>query len=574
MRKADPLGGVQVPLFRSLRSRSSLVFVVLMTLAALLTLVAVTAIPAGSAIVASSIDREGLTAGVVHGRVVDRESQPRGGIFVTAVPVAGGPERTVITDAEGQYRLPILPAGQYELRADAPGWFAAEPHPIAVEAGEAETRVEIVLGGPRRLWGDAPSSALLSQLPDGEEKRRFILDCTGCHPFDHQTAGVGARLKTRGEWRERVAQMISFSGAESSFPIMSPGRAADSTSMWLSMHLGPEPMWTDAPDLDPLPDVDPAAVRSLVTEYELPVPSDLPHDLMVDVDGRVVVTGMLSGSMYLLDPESGEFEAHEIPVAGGNPRAIDIDREGNWYVLLGNPRKLARRDRATEEWHDWNLAMYPHSIQLDGGGRLWFNGHFTRDPERIGYADTRTGEVVTIDVPVEAMPDGGRTIQYGLRTGPDGSVWTTQLVGGRLIRYEPGSGEFRLYDLPTPFSGPRRPDVDARGVVWIPEYANNRLARFDPATEAFQEFELPITDALPYVVRVDRRRDLVWIGTAAADALLRFDPAMEQFAVFPLPTHGALIRHIDIDEATGDVWAAYGASPARTPNKVARLQVR
>lgn len=514
-------------------------------------------------------------ARAVEGRVVDWEGEPRGGVFVTASPEGGGPERTVLTDLEGRFRFATLPPGEHWLRADATGWVASEPVRITVATRAAdgrEERAELVLGPPSQLWDEAPSWTLLSQLPDGEEKRRFILDCTGCHPFDQQTVGVGARLKTRDEWRQRVAQMISFSGAESSFPIMSPGREADRTAMWLSTHLGPEPMWTDLPDLEPLPEVDAEAVRSLLTEYEFPVPRDLPHDLMVDVDGRVVVTGMFSGRMYALDPESGEYEVHQIPVPGGNPRALDIDGEGNWYVLLGDPRKLARRDRETGEWDSWELGMYPHSIQLDGEGRLWFNGHFSRDPERIGYVDVGTEEVATIDVPVEAMPDGGRTIQYGLRVGPDGSVWTTQLAGGRLIRYEPDSDEFRLYDLPTPFSGPRRPDVDARGAIWIPEYANNRLARFDSESETFAEFELPIADALPYVVRVDRRRDLVWIGTAAADALIRFDPATERFTVFPLPTRGALIRHIDIDEETGDVWAAYGASPARRPNKVARLQ--
>ena len=35
---------------------------------------------------------------------------------------------------------------------------------------------------------DLPSSAWLSQLPDGETKRKFILDCTGCHQFDEKIA--------------------------------------------------------------------------------------------------------------------------------------------------------------------------------------------------------------------------------------------------------------------------------------------------------------------------------------------------------------------------------------------------
>ena len=36
-----------------------------------------------------------------------------------------------------------------------------------------------------RVSGPEPTSAAwLSLLPDGLEKRQFILDCTGCHQFD------------------------------------------------------------------------------------------------------------------------------------------------------------------------------------------------------------------------------------------------------------------------------------------------------------------------------------------------------------------------------------------------------
>ena len=109
--------------------------------------------------------------------------------------------------------------------------------------------------------------------------------------------------------------------------------------------------------------------------------------------------------------------------------------------------------------------------------------------------------------------------------------------------------------------------------TWIPEYAGGKLARFDPDRETFIEYDLPIPDALPYVVRVDQRRNTVWIGTGAADAVLAFEPSDERFTVYPLPTRGALIRHMDIDPVTGDLWAAYGASSG-IPARILRIQHR
>ena len=501
------------------------------------------------------------------------EGRPAGRVLVTAAPVAGGPRHTVRADATGSFAFPELGPGAYRLVARDPRFEDSAPVVVSIESGAEPPRIDLALGPAVDEWSAAPASALLARLPEGSEKRAFVLECTGCHQFDQRTTTVDGRLKTEREWTEAIERMLGYAGADTDFPILSPGRDAAETAAWLSRHFGPEPASTALPPVH-VPELPPPARPVLVTEYRLPVPEDLPHDLLVDVDGRVVVTGMLTNVMNVLDPATGAVESVPIDAGGGNPRALDIDGEGNWYVALGAPRAIARRDRATGEWTAWSVGQYPHSIALDGSGRLWFNGHFSIAPERIGFVEPRTGEVETFDVPVPPTPEGGRTIQYGLRVGPDGSVWTTELMGNRLIRYRLDTDRFEVHELPTPASGPRRPDLGADGLVWIPEYAGNRLARFDPETGTFREWELPIADALPYVVRVDRVRNRVWIGTAAADAVLWFDPAEERFSVVALPTRGAIIRHMDVDEQTGDLWVAYSASPARGPNDIARIRVR
>lgn len=497
------------------------------------------------------------------GVVIDSTQQPLAGALVTAhYPSAGGAV-TVTTNAEGQYALPKGFDPASEVTAQYPGFQAAH--------ATAETKGNLNFELNQRAQGyvQAPSSAFLSLLPEGEEKRRFILDCTGCHQFDHKIISSGDKPKSHQEWMSRIAQMISFSGGYSSFPIMSPSREADETAFWLKRYIGD-------PD-DGLPEIDPVmpptpTTEVVITEYDIPLAYDLPHDLIVDAEGKVVITGMMSQRMYVLDPTTGAYSEVPIPVERASPRALEIIDDGSWWVLLGSPQKVAHYVPATETWTDFDIGMYPHSIVYDASGRIWFNGHFTKDPELIGYLDTASGEVTTYEVPNQTMPDGGSTIPYGLRMGPDGTLWATQLVGNRLIKFMPASEQFSLYELPTPYSGPRRPDIAPEGTVWIPEYAANKLARFDPASEAFQEYELPIPDALPYIVRVHPQTQHIWIATAAADAVLRFDPETEQFEVFALPTRSALVRHMDIDAQTGDVWVAYGNSPAVAP-KVARIQV-
>jgi virginiamycin B lyase len=407
-----------------------------------------------------------------------------------------------------------------------------------------------------------PSAAWLARLPDGEPKRKFILDCTGCHQLDEKVALVEGRPRTEAEWTEAVTRMLGYAGARTSFPVIAADREARSTAAWLTRYLrrGPAEL------------VAPPAARAEITEFMMPEPGDLPHDLAIEPSGSVLVTGMFTHVLYRLDPAAGRFSSIPIPVEKANPRAIDIDSLGQVWVVLGGPNKLAVMGRDSA-WRSFDVGMYPHSLAIGSGGRVWFNGHFTHAPELIGSVEAAGGRVATHEVPAHpTLGQGpGGPIPYELRVGPDGRVWGSELAGNRIFAFTPGTGRFEVFSLPTPHSGPRRFDVDSKGIVWIPAYAANLLVRFDPAAGTFREIPLPVRDAVPYIVRADRRSGALWIGTGAADALLRYDPAGGRFETYPLPSKGALIRHLAIDPRDGTVWAAYGASPG-IPARIARVQ--
>jgi streptogramin lyase len=493
-------------------------------------------------------------AGALGGRVEDARGDAVAGAMVSAL-LPGGRSVTVYSDAAGSFRLPPEADGAERLQARLPGTGTASAEPAP------EARLRLSDGDPVL---PAPS-AWLAGLPAGEPARRFILDCTGCHVTDSERLEVRGLPRDSTSWHAAVEQMKAMFGPGTGFPIMSEWANPENLAGWCARSfrdVRPEHSALRGPE-------DGGAV---LTEHPVPVPQDLAHDLMVDPSGAVLITGMFTHQMYRLDPAAGVFDVTPIPVPGANPRALDVDARGRWWVVLGGPGKVAVYDPPRAEWELHDVGMYAHSIAVGPDGRAWVNGHFSHDPELIAAVDGDSGEIARFPVPAAG---GGTpaesTIPYGLRVARDGSVWGTQLRGNRLIRLDPATGDVKQWEMPVTHSGPRRPDVAPDGSVWIPLYSADALVRFDPATERFRKWDFPVPGALPYVVRIDQRDGTVWIGTGHGDVVASFDPRTERFRLYPLPTRGALIRHLDVDESRGEIWFAYGASPG-IPGKVMRLR--
>jgi virginiamycin B lyase len=372
--------------------------------------------------------------------------------------------------------------------------------------------------------------------------------------------------RSENDWRIAIQRMLGYAGPDTGFPVISNHAHADTLAKWLHAHLPERARLARAARPPAISDVE---------EFMMPVAGDLPHDVAIARDGRILITGMFTHRMYVLDPASGVMAEVEIPVPQANPRAVEVGADGQWWVLLGNPAVLAAYDPAGRSWRTFDVGVYPHSVALDGSGGAWYNGHFTRDPSVIGRVDRASGDIVTYDMPLhpELAKKPGGPIPYEVRAAPDGAIWISELQGNRVLRFVPATKQFTTYVMPTSHAAPRRLDIDANGIVWIPEYGAGRLARLDPATGSIREIELPIRDAAPYVVRVDDARNRVWIGAGSADAVFEFDPVKQTFRTHPLPSAGAMVRHMAVDARTGDVWLAYGASPGIAA-RVARLAPR
>jgi len=506
---------------------------------------------------------------------VSADGKPLAAAFVTARDTLRDIAYSTTTTSDGKFSLEV-PDGPYVLSAHRLNYDRVS-RALRLSGGVSGQRFTLSrLVNPLR---QSPAWALMRALPDSEETRRLAIDCMGCHQFNADIiSNEDGQLHDQSQWAEWTQKMIDFAGPKTQFPILPPDRTADSTATFVSRWL------TTTSELSVGSVAEMMIEQGVngsytVTEYTLPTKQglpgnmDFPHDVMVDADGDIVVTGMFSGIMYTLDPSTEIFSEDQIPTPFANPRALDKDGAGNWWVLLGFPKQLARHTVATGQWDFFDIEMYPHSVAMDTEGRIWFNGHFTNDPVLMGYLDTRSGTVEILEVPSNPMPEAeGGPIPYGMRVAPDGTVWGTELAGNRLVRYTPETGEFQTYGMPVSYSGPRRLDIDSMGMVWIPLFAANQLLRFDPNTAEMKTYDFPVPNSLPYCARVDRRTGVVWISQSGGDAIAHFDPKTETFTEYPMPSQPAFIRHIDIDPESGVVWGAYAQSPGVHPS-VVKLEV-
>jgi hypothetical protein len=86
--------------------------------------------------------------GTILGTVTDPQGAVVADAKVTARNVATGLERSTVTDSEGNYTIPELPIGVYEVNIQAAGFKAAKVTDVKVEvASERRVDVEMAVGG-------------------------------------------------------------------------------------------------------------------------------------------------------------------------------------------------------------------------------------------------------------------------------------------------------------------------------------------------------------------------------------------------------------------------------------------
>ncbi len=129
-------------------------------------------------------------------------------------------------------------------------------------------------------------------------------------------------------------------------------------------------------------------------------------------------------------------------------------------------------------------------------------------------------------------------------------------------RIDAKTGDFKLYEVPTAGSAPRRGQMDAQDRLWFAQYRADRIAMFDTKSGEFKEWRIPPKWSAPYDVALDKNGE-AWTGSMLTDRVTRLDPKTGQMVDYLLPK-STNIRRVFVDNSTTPVtfWVGsnHGAS--------------
>jgi streptogramin lyase len=295
----------------------------------------------------------------------------------------------------------------------------------------------------------------------------------------------------------------------------------------------------------PLPDSD-LPVGGLLSGAALPIGiftgKHGPHSLAQGQDGRFWITTALSSTLMSFKPDTKAFEIYEIGEDALYPHTVRVDREGIVWFTIAVSNQVGRFDPETETF---TLLQLPHN-----GFWRWVTDLLF--PTLLKYSARTPRGNKHIELSPHKMLNGIEyqdlfNLPYGIDINPkDGGIWYAKLWADIIGRIDPETLEITEYE--TPLKGPRRPRFDSDGILWIPSFDESALLRFDPTTGEFKTYPLPTLSPdeyeTPYALNVHPETGDVWMTSNMSDRILRFIPKEERFVSYPSPTRVTWLRDL------------------------------
>jgi len=486
---------------------------------------------------------------------------------------------SVVSDAEGKYSFPRthLAPGKYALTIRAVGYDLVGPTSVAVAEGKT-ARADLKLDKTRNLGSQLSSLEWAMSIPGTpEQKDRFIyqtVNCAYCHAWER----IMKSNYTADEFVGLITRMQSYypDGTAASRDKRGRGQigmpdqvdAAQKNPIWgrepsgypkkdLAEYLatlnlsGGRTTWPY--ELKTLPRPTGKATRVIITQYDMPRPDTVAHDLDLDSTGTIWYTDESRMFFGKMNPKTGVFTEFSLPPVppGDLPGARDIQVDGDDNIWF--PRRIAKAAIVLTKFNPKTGEI----STLDGvgtqfmaigpDGKIWAG--WTRIDPKTMKVEARYSWEKSPNLP----PGPHRQYIDLTVVNSKGNPYAPDIAGGYIIGIDAMTGEAKFWQVPTPGASPRRGRMDAQDRFWFAENTGDRIGMFDTRTEKFQEWLLPHKYSNPYAVSAPDKNGYVYATSNMAERLIRLDPKTGEIIEYQMPTEFDS-KKITYDSSRSILW--------------------
>jgi virginiamycin B lyase len=469
---------------------------------------------------------------------------------------------SVVSDAKGEYSFPRthLEPGKYALTIRAVRYELNGPGSVTIAEGKT-SNVDLKLEKTKDLASQLSSLEWAMSVPGTTEQRDKVIyqtvSCAYCHAWER----VVKSNHTADEFVDVITRMQKYYTDGSAVSRDKRGRgqigppdqvaAAEQNLIWgrepfgvpkkeLAEYLatvnlsGGKTTWPY--ELKTLPRPKGKATRVIITQYDMPRPDTVAHDLDLDSAGTVWYTDESRMFFGKMNPKTGAFTEYALPPVppGDLPgaRDIQVDRDDNiWF-----PRRIAnaaivvtKYNPKTEEVSTIEGAG-TQFMALGPKGKIWAG--WTRIDPKTMKVEATYGWEKSPNIP----PGPHRQYVDLTVVNSKGNPYAPDIGGSYIIGIDAKTGEAKFWQVPTPRSSPRRGRMDAQDRFWFAEYTGDKVGMFDTRTENFQEWPMLRKYTTPYAVSAPDRSGYVYATSNMSERLMRLDPKTGEIVEYQIPT--------------------------------------
>jgi len=519
----------------------------------------------------------------LSGHVSSADEGAMEGVLVSARKEGASITTTVVSNDKGQFSFPAgrIEPGKYTITIRAAGYSLVEPKSIDVPAGTGTTAA-IKLAKARGIPQLSNAEWLISVPGDEKFKLAWMTDCINCHTLQRvftspHTADEWEQVFTRmGRYAPMTVparpQMIVAGGARSERPRVPAALIKQAAQYLVDVGINnPDRSY----EFKTLPRPKGRATRVVITEYDLPRKEALPHDVVIDADGKAWYCDFGAQIVGELDPKTAEVSDYALPTykpeAPKGSLDLELDPEGNLWVGMSYQAGAAKIDRKTkvvtpyplnQEWlgpTSQTNHVTPTNMHVDG--KVWLKDSETRNHYRL---DVKTGKWENLGS--AADPSGKHISGYGIPSDRYNNLYMLEYGNTNIGRLDAKTNVAKIWPTPSPRSRPRRGRFDEEGRLWFGEYGANAIGMFDPPTELIKEWKMPTPWSQPYDVAPSKGATDVWTGSMLTDQVARLNPKTDEIVEYLLP-RSTNIRRVFVDSSGSQqvLWVGsnHGASIIR-----------